>query len=72
MQPHDASLKVSAMTPKVSNAADAQISRTAGGATLSDLFVAPSQRSRATTASVASQARIKVATRQLGKEGRRT
>lgn len=69
MQPHDASLKVSVMTPKVSNTADAQIFRTSGGATLSDLFVAPSRRSQATNVSVASRARNKVATRQLRKEG---
>jgi|GEM_PF-1373245 len=68
MQSHDASLPVSFMTPKVSNIAMHLISRTSGEATLSDLFVTPSQRSRATTVSVASQAQSKVAARQLRKE----
>ena len=50
-QLRDASLKVSIMTPKVSNTADEQIVRTEGEATLSDFIVAPQSRSRATVLS---------------------
>jgi hypothetical protein len=67
-QLHDASLKVSAMTPRVSNTGDEEILGTAGGATLADSSVVPSKRSQATTFSVTSRSQTKVAARQLGKE----
>jgi hypothetical protein len=69
MQALGANVRVSGMTPNVSATADAQISRTSGGATLSDLIAARSRRSPATNVSLASQPRAKVAARQWGKEG---
>lgn len=47
-QRHGANLKVSANSPKVSNAGDEKILRTEGQATLSDLVVASQNRSQAT------------------------
>jgi hypothetical protein len=48
-QRREASLKVSANSPKVSDNGDKQIARTEGSATLSDFSVAPQNRSQATS-----------------------